>query len=412
MKSYLSLMQKVLDEGALCLNERTGHSTLRLIGPQLEFWVNKGFPIVTTRKIDFSKVATELDWFLQGNTNITYLKERKNGIWDHWAVSESDLAKCRGRDVYGNQIRVGDCGPIYGAQWTQWKTSRGVFINQLNRLLEGLKTHPFSRRHIVSAWNPEYLPDEEISPQMNVLHGKQCLAPCHTLFQVFLEPAPLWARLKDNGKEAYIHYVKTYPDFFKPVHLFIRRYYESWGEYHLKNTFCRPFYLKDSSLEEVSGAAFGDDIFSHEWELELRKLLDHDHLLNLHKILNEDTFVEKPKAYILHLKMYARSQDLPIGTAFNISSYSLLLALLAHEVNAIPGKYVHTMGDAHIYSNQVEKVKEQLLRDPLPLPELKVIEESAPEGAIPYFLSPLLKGRGLRLVGYQSHPVLKYPIAV
>lgn len=411
MRAYLDLMQQVLDEGTLCLNERTQQSTLRLVGPQLEFWVNKGFPIVTTRKISFDKVATELDWFLQGNTNTKYLKDRKNGIWDQWALSPQDIYQCQGRDKFGNKVNIGDCGPIYGAQWTRWKTSKGVCLNQLNTLLEGLKKHPFSRRHIVSAWNPEYLPDEALTPQMNVLLGNQCLAPCHTMFQVFVEPAPLWARLRDHGKEEYKKYAKF--ENFRPVHEYVRERYESVTGHYVKNIFYSHSYLSDKYLDKIADLVFEEDIFSHEWEVELRKRIDMSTLESLHKMLNTTRSIPSSRAYILHLKMYARSQDLPIGTAFNISSYALLLSLLARELNYIPGKYIHTIGDAHIYTNQIEKLKIQLSRDPHPLPQLTIFDPQEGESEEEYyFQSPLMKGKGLALSNYICDDVIKYPIAI
>ena len=414
MRSYLDLMKQTLEEGTLCVNERTHHSTFRLVGPQLEFWVNKGFPIVTTRTIVFDKVATELDWFLQGNTNTDYLKKRNNHIWDAWALSPQEVYQCQNRDKYGNRVEVGECGPIYGAQWTRWKTSRGVCLNQLNQLLDGLKKHPFSRRHIVSAWNPEYLPDESLTPQQNVLLGNQCLAPCHTMFQVFIEPAPLWARLLDEGPEAYKNYVTMFHDYFAPVHQSIREYYEGPLNHWWKNTVRKKSYANDSYLEEVTDMAFKDGIFSPEWEMKLKRHIKSEDLFRLHQIINDVSRHPSSRAHILHLKMYARSQDLPIGTAFNISSYALLLSLLAHELNHIPGKYIHTIGDAHIYTNQLEKLKIQLERVPEDLPTLVIenVEGEPEEKEEWYFKSPLMKGKRFKLIGYDSHPPLTYPIAI
>lgn len=168
MKNYLELLNKILTEGNR-REDRTGTGTISLFGEKLEFNLLRGFPLVTTKKIHFKSVVHELLWFLKGDTNIGYLHEHNVNIWDEWADERGDL------------------GPVYGKQWRSWTCTSGHEIDQISELLNNLKTNPFSRRHIISTWNVEDLPDETRSPQSNVLMGKMALAPCHLLFQFYVE---------------------------------------------------------------------------------------------------------------------------------------------------------------------------------------------------------------------------------
>ncbi|MCG5531477.1 thymidylate synthase [Halorhodospira halochloris] len=164
MHNYLELMRDIIDNGSV-KDDRTGTGTLSVFGRQMRFDLSAGFPLLTTKKLHLRAIIHELLWFLSGDTNITYLNQNRVTIWDNWATEEGDL------------------GPIYGAQWRSWPTRDGRTIDQITRLIEALRTNPSSRRHIVSAWNVEYLPDESISAQDNVRQGRMALAPCHTLFQ-------------------------------------------------------------------------------------------------------------------------------------------------------------------------------------------------------------------------------------
>lgn len=145
--------------------DRTGTGTTSIFGHQMRFNLNDGFPLVTIKKVPFRNVVSELIWFLAGDTNVKYLQDHKNPIWNEWALENGDL------------------GPVYGKMWRSWPTTSGDTIDQISDLIHNLKTKPFSRRHIISGWNPEMLPDESISPLDNVRNGKQALPPCHTLFQ-------------------------------------------------------------------------------------------------------------------------------------------------------------------------------------------------------------------------------------
>jgi len=164
MTQYLDLLRDILDNGVV-RRDRTGTGTKGIFGAQLRFHLSKGFPLVTTRKVFFKGVIRELLWFLAGDTNIKYLTDHKVHIWDAWADENGDL------------------GPVYGAQWRAWEAPGGRRIDQITQVIEQIRSRPESRRHIVTAWNPAVLPDENVSPQDNVRAGRAALASCHTLFQ-------------------------------------------------------------------------------------------------------------------------------------------------------------------------------------------------------------------------------------
>src|SRR5687768_16509728 len=151
MRQYLDLMQRVLDEG-VAQNDRTGTGTLSVFGAQMRFDLGEGFPLLTTKKLHLRSIIVELLWFLRGDTNIAWLKERKVSIWDEWADESGDL------------------GPVYGKQWRAWQAPDGGTIDQIVQLVDLIRKDPASRRQIVSAWNLAEL-------------GQMALAPCHCLFQ-------------------------------------------------------------------------------------------------------------------------------------------------------------------------------------------------------------------------------------
>ena len=264
MKQYLDLMQKVLDEGQE-KSDRTGTGTLSIFGHQMKFDLSKGFPLVTTKKVHLKSIIHELIWFLQGSTNISYLKENGVSIWDEWADENGDL------------------GPVYGAQWRSWPDGNNGTIDQIENLINGIKNNPDSRRHIVSAWNP-------------ALVDEMALPPCHSLFQFYVA----------NGE--------------------------------------------------------------------------------------------------LSCQLYQRSADIFLGVPFNIASYALLTHMIAQVCNLKAGKFVHTLGDAHLYINHLEQAKLQLSREVMGLPELKL---SSNVNNIFDF-----KVEDIEIVNYESHPAISAPIAV
>ena len=157
MRAYLDLLQRILDEGVE-KTDRTGTGTLSVFGHQMRFDLNDGFPLVTTKKVHTRSVFGELLWFLRGDTNVKWLQDRGITIWDEWADENGDL------------------GPVYGYQWRSWPTPDGRHVDQVARLVEGIRANPDSRRHIVSAWNVADV-------------DEMALPPCHTLFQFYVEPS-------------------------------------------------------------------------------------------------------------------------------------------------------------------------------------------------------------------------------
>ncbi|HSU28798.1 MAG TPA: thymidylate synthase [Chitinophagaceae bacterium] len=156
MQQYLSLLQHIMDHGVE-KNDRTGTGTRSCFGYQMRFDLSKGFPLVTTKKLHLKSIIYELLWFLQGNTNIQYLKEHGVGIWDEWADENGDL------------------GPVYGKQWRSWTGADGQTVDQVSDLIKNIKSNPDSRRLIISAWNVSELPEMK-------------LMPCHVLFQFYTSP--------------------------------------------------------------------------------------------------------------------------------------------------------------------------------------------------------------------------------
>jgi thymidylate synthase len=185
MKQYLDLLHRVRHRGDR-KEDRTGTGTLSVFGNQMRFDLQGGFPLVTTKKVHLKSVIHELLWFLQGQTNVAYLREHGVSIWDDWATEQGEL------------------GPIYGYQWRSWPTADGRHIDQIAQVVEQLKANPDSRRIIVSAWNPADLPDERISPQENVHKGKMALAPCHAFFQFYVCDGRLSCQLYQRSADIFL----------------------------------------------------------------------------------------------------------------------------------------------------------------------------------------------------------------
>lgn len=264
MKQYLDVLQDIMANGTL-KSDRTGTGTKSVFGRQMRFDLSEGFPLVTTKKVHLRSIIHELLWFLQGDTNIKYLKDNGVSIWDEWADENGDL------------------GPVYGHQWRSWPTPEGTTIDQIANVVEQIKTHPDSRRLIVSAWNVAEV-------------DKMALPPCHSLFQ---------------------------------------------------------FYVADGKLS---------------------------------------------------CQLYQRSADMFLGVPFNIASYALLTMMMAQVCGLKPGEFVHTLGDAHIYTNHFEQVALQLSRDVRPLPTMKINPDVKDIFSFRY--------EDFTLEGYDPHPGIKAPVAV
>ncbi len=172
MKSYLGLMQKILDEGTQ-KSDRTGTGTLSLFGAQLRFDLSEGFPLVTTKKVHLRSIIHELLWFLKGETNTQYLKDNGVTIWDEWADEKGNL------------------GPVYGAQWRSWHAPDGRKIDQIKQLIDQIKTNPDSRRLIVSAWNVGEI-------------DRMALAPCHAFFQFYVADGRLSCQLYQRSADFFL----------------------------------------------------------------------------------------------------------------------------------------------------------------------------------------------------------------
>ena len=185
MRAYLDLIQDVIDNG-IDKSDRTGVGTRSVFGRQLRFDLEKGFPLVTTKKIHLRSIIYELIWFLNGSTDNNWLKHRGVTIWDEWALDDGDL------------------GPIYGKQWRSWQCPNGQTIDQIAELIQMIKTKPDSRRLIVSAWNPADLPDESVGPQQNVEQGRAALPPCHTLFQFYVAHGKLSCQLYQRSADLFL----------------------------------------------------------------------------------------------------------------------------------------------------------------------------------------------------------------
>ena len=330
MKQYLDLGRDILENGNT-RSDRTGTGTISVFGRQIRFDLSKGdFPLLTTKKMFLKGIIHELLWFIRGDTNNNSLEKEGVTIWREWATEDGSL------------------GPIYGKQFRNFGG-----VDQIAELIENLKKKPFSRRHVVSAWNPPELPDETISPQDNVKNGKMALAACHCLFQFYVQEL--------NADET-IEFI------------------EEKGLYNQ--------YINELNN---SSAIFSNECEFKQWSefKQWREKWKTEHNI--------------PK-YKLSCQLYQRSADAPLGVPYNIASYALLTLMIAQCVNMVPGEFVHTFGDVHVYNNQIEKFKEQLERKPLPLPKMKINPE------VKDIFS--FKFEDFELVDYQSHPKIDYPISV
>lgn len=183
MRQYLDLLQHILDDG-FQKGDRTGTGTISVFGYQMRFDLEKGFPLLTTKKVHLRSIIHELLWLINGDTNIKYLHDNKVTIWDEWADSNGDL------------------GPIYGAQWRNWNNEG---IDQIANLIESIKNNPNSRRHIVTAWNPSVLPDEKSKDfARNVADGKAALPPCHAFFQFYVADNKLSCQLYQRSADVFL----------------------------------------------------------------------------------------------------------------------------------------------------------------------------------------------------------------
>lgn len=265
MKQYHDLCKRILNEGEVRL-DRTGTGTLSVFGNKMEFDLQEGFPLVTTKRVHLKSVIHELLWFLKGSTNTKYLKDNGVTIWDEWADEDGEL------------------GPVYGKQWRSWQGHDKNTIDQIAQVINRIKHDPYSRRLIVSAWNVADLP-------------KMKLPPCHIVFQF------------------YVH--------------------------------------TDGTLDCM---------------------------------------------------LTQRSVDVFLGLPFNIASYALLTMMVAEVCGLEPGKFVHSSGDAHIYTNHIPQVQEQLTRPTRQLPQMILMNGRTRIDDFVY--------EDFYLKGYDPHPAIKGAVSV
>jgi thymidylate synthase len=361
-KKYQELLQDILDNG-VTKSDRTGTGTISVFGRQIRHKMSEGFPLLTTKKMAWKTMVTELLWFLRGDTNIKFLVDNGCHIWDgdayknycknadegtfsrKWLKLEESFDGFFTNEEYSlytqeefiNKIKTddefakkfGELGKIYGSQWRSWgkdfkqipnETGDGVYditttgIDQIQNLINDLKTNPDSRRLMVTAWNPSDLP-------------KQVLPPCHYGFQV---------------------------------------------------------YTRELTMREQE--SLGHKYGHLNWE-------------------EQEKLIMPTRAISLMFNM--RSVDTFLGLPFNIASYGLLLTILAKEVNMVPDELIGNLGDTHLYLNHIEQAKEQIGREPFELPTLNQFPTY--EGSRPSIESYVVGDFTLK--DYQSHPSIKAPLS-
>jgi len=352
-KQYTRLLQDILDNGVE-KKDRTGTGTISVFGRQIRHKMSEGFPLLTTKKMAWKTMVTELLWFLRGDTNIKFLVDNNCHIWDGDAYKnyceqqarrlikgctyQEFIDKIKTDDEFAKKF--GELGKIYGSQWRSWgkdfkqipnETGDGVYdititgIDQIQNLINDLKTNPDSRRLMVTAWNPSDLPN-------------QVLPPCHYGFQVYTRELSLEERYK----------------------IALPIWKEKYGP------------LADTMVPT-----------------------------------NVDNTPYKIPTRAISLMWNQRSVDTFLGLPFNIASYGLLLTILAKEVNMVPDELIGNLGDTHLYLNHIEQAKEQIGREPFELPTLNQFPTY--EGSRPSIESYVVGDFTLK--DYQSHPSIKAPLS-
>ena len=352
---YQNLLKDILENGTI--KQTRNGSTISVFGRQIRHKMSEGFPLLTTKKMAWKSMVTELLWFLRGDTNIKYLVDNGCNIWNgdaykryvdsdevRWPKSKEDFIECiKTDDEFANEW--GELGPIYGKQWRSWEYEEVEIydgrtkeienhnyknIDQIANLIHDLKTNPDSRRLMVNAWNVGEL-DQMVLP------------PCHYGFQVYTREL--------SREERYNWYINT----------------------HNKN-------LTRSSNQ-----------------------FDMDDILNTNNVPTR----------AISLMWDQRSVDTFLGLPFNIASYGLLLEIIAKETNMVPDELVGNLGDVHLYSNHIEQAKEQIGREPYPLPKLIINDEfwNPNDNMLSIEQVKHMQIDDFILDGYQSHPSIKAPLS-
>jgi thymidylate synthase len=362
-KQYQSLLQDILDNGVE-KKDRTGTGTISVFGKQIRHKMSEGFPLLTTKKMPFKTIVTELLWFLRGDTNIKYLIDNGCNIWNGDAykkyTTELETHYLEGGDIYtkaefieeikndenGFTKKWGELGPIYGKQWRKWQgklidkskefNAHTAWvpeqIDQIQNLINELKTNSDSRRLMVSAWNVGEL-------------NEMVLPPCHYGFQVYTRELSLEERVRLLGYKEQI------------VPKTIER---NGKDKHIKNC-------------------------------------------------DENNIPTRA----ISLMWNQRSVDTFLGLPFNIASYGLLLEMIAKEVNMIPDELIGNLGDVHLYSNHIEQAREQLSREPFELPQLRINNEfwNHDDSYLSIEQVKHMELDDFHLINYKSHSTIKAPLS-
>jgi thymidylate synthase len=345
-KQYQQLLQDIIDYGVE-KKDRTGTGTKSIFGYTIRHKMSDGFPLLTTKKMAWKSIVTELLWFLKGDTNIKYLVDNNCHIWDGDAYKNYCTAYKDGHEFYEDEQvkrsftqeefiskiktddefakKWGKLGPIYGRQWRSWAdyyNGSGEYTDQIQNLINDLKTNPDSRRLLVSAWNVAEL-DQMVLP------------PCHYSFQVYTRELS-----REERKEI------LYGRFRKG-----------------------PIILNGKSYRECAPTDINFEFFNIPTRA-------------------------------ISLMWNQRSVDTFLGLPFNIASYGLLLTMLADEVNMVPDELIGNLGDTHLYLNHIEQAKKQINRESFELPTVHVRDG--------IFCSSV---NDVILENYQSHPAIKAPLS-
>lgn len=403
MKQHQDLMRHLLDNGRV-KGDRTGTGTISDFGGMMKFSLQHGFwPIPTTREVDHEKVSSELEWMLKGIVSVQWLKDRNNGIWNSWMGEQSgtigpmygeqwrnfgaSIREIAGEDeerlnqILSEAVSCEDYISISGAieavkKFVKEKTKlfqdggRGG-VDQLKYIADELRNNPDSRRLVVNVWHAGLLPDLSKSPKENADDGLMALAPCHSTWQVESHDMTEMEILRQWAYE-HIDFQKKMKEMIdaengmscmelnKQIVAFANVWMNNMG--WVESAHPIPMSWQDMKCNPTSKPY---DIVA-------------DYAFVITEAGQRFLAVHKEKGLptrALSLLCFARSQDVPLGTVFNVGMYSLLAHLLASMCNMVPWEYTHLMGDHHIYSNQVEKVQVQLKRTPLAPCRVEVVQQ-------------------------------------
>lgn len=385
-KQYLDGARLLLEQATLTEN-RTATSAYKLFGYQMKFDLREGLPLLTTKKLALTNIIRELLWFLDGDTNINYLKDNNCNIWNEWATP------------------TGELGPVYGAQWRRWESIKipksqdeyeslishqgykhiGGFtscdytvrdcpvvykqIDQIAEVMDTLKNNPTDRRMIVTAYNPSVKPTTTLKPHENAAINLQALPPCHMLFQLNTTPIPELERHESVVSQIMDEIMSD----------------DKWmDEAHKRHAAG-----EDPYLVQARNAA----------ESALNYLMTSENVTMQDMLTND----YNAPTHFLDMEMYQRSADWFLGVPYNIASYSILLMMFAQQANMVARNFVHSFGDFHLYDNHIEQIKSQLEQPGFNLPTLTINKaESIDRYTIDDFV----------LSGYQHGPFLKGDVAV